>query len=204
MLSTAVGEIKRVTLADGSQIILDTSTSLEVRMGRARRALLRSGRARFEVAPGAVPFVIEAGKTTASTDKGVIEIEHFGEPSQFDILAGAANLRTDGSNEDLAAGESITADGRHLSAPRLAVGRDDWTRGMLEFDATPLGSAVTLANRYSRQKIVLGSGLEQLRVTGAFHAGDTAGLARSLAEAFHLSLRQAPGGSFILSNKQSP
>ena len=64
---------------------------------------------------------------------------------------------------------------------------------MLEFDGTPLEMAVELANRYSDRKIVIAPDLAALRVTGAFRAGDTRGLARALARAFDLSLREVPG-----------
>ena len=59
---------------------------------------------------------------------------------------------------------------------------------MLQFDGTPLPHAVGLANRYSERHIVLAGDLDALRVTGAFRAGDTNGLARALAAAFGLSL----------------
>ena len=85
----------------------------------------------------------------------------------------------------------------------MLSGASDWTRGMLEFDGTPLAAAVALANRYSEQKIVLEDGLGQLRVTGAFRAGDVAALASALAEAFHLSVMRNEKGNLILSRKST-
>jgi transmembrane sensor len=57
---------------------------------------------------------------------------------------------------------------------------------------------VALANRYSERHIILGEDLGTLRVTGAFRAGDTTGLAKALAAAFGLSLRTDSAGNFIL------
>jgi transmembrane sensor len=74
---------------------------------------------------------------------------------------------------------------------------------MLEFEATPLAEAVATANRYSERHILLSGGLGALRVTGAFRAGDTPGLARALAAAFGLSIQQRAGGDLLLSRRAS-
>jgi transmembrane sensor len=74
---------------------------------------------------------------------------------------------------------------------------------MLQFDGTPLAEAVALANRYSERQIILAGNLNALRVTGAFRAGDTAGLAKALAAALSLSLQQRADGNLILSRRAS-
>jgi ferric-dicitrate binding protein FerR (iron transport regulator) len=62
--------------------------------------------------------------------------------------------------------------------------------------------AVAVANRYSNRKIVISDDIAQLRVTGAFRAGDTAGLAKALATAFDLSLSLDSSGDLILSSRE--
>ena len=70
---------------------------------------------------------------------------------------------------------------------------------MLEFDKTRLDEAAFLANRYSKVQLRLGDErVRGLRVTGAFRAGDTAGLAQSLAKAFNLRIIRQPDGSLLL------
>jgi transmembrane sensor len=62
-LATKLGEIRRVPLADGSYITLDTQSRVSVRYESATRLVrLESGEALFEVAkdPGR-PFVVQAG-----------------------------------------------------------------------------------------------------------------------------------------------
>jgi transmembrane sensor len=59
MLVTRVGEIRQVKLADGSTVTLDTSTKVDVEIGRSRRgAHLSYGRARFQIAPAEEPFCL--------------------------------------------------------------------------------------------------------------------------------------------------
>lgn len=208
MLVTGVGEIRSVALDDGSKVTLDTATSLEVEVGRAqRRARLRHGRARFEVARGREPFVVEAGPTTVTSEGSVFDVARSENESRVDVLSGSADVRS--SSDDgraaitLRGGEGMMAEPSGMERTRVVLGGTDWTKGMLEFDGTPLGAAVALANRYAQQKIVLAGDIAQLRVTGAFRTGDTAGLAKALAAAFDLSLERTADGNLILSRKRS-
>lgn len=204
LLASAVGEIRHVTLEDGSKVTLDTSTAVEVALGRSeRRALVRKGRARFEVAPDSRPFIIEAGGATVTSGPAVLDVEALGEHARVEVHSGSATASLASSPQESAA---IRVDaGQGFSSVRvpatypLTGDRSAWTRGMLQFDGTPLGDAVAAANRYSERRIVIRGDLHQLRVTGAFRAGDTAGLAKALAAAFNLSLVQTADGRLILS-----
>ena len=197
MLMTKIGEIRRVRLADGSEITLDTVTKVDVEIGRTRRtAHLRYGRARFRVAAAKAPFVVETGGTTITARDGAIDVEQVGNQGRVDVLSGAADLN---ESVTLKNGETaIVGSGR---AEKIASVRTspDWTSGMLQFDRTPLAQVIALANRYSTLHIILVGDLASLRVTGAFRAGDTRGLAKALAAAFSLSLEQGPDGNLTLS-----
>ena len=207
MLVTGVGEIRRVALEDGSEVTLDTSTSLKVEIGRSlRRAQLQKGRARFRIAPGSTPFIVEAGGTTITSAVSAFDVELAGPGSRVELLAGTADVLGPGEpRPSLAvhAGETVAALPSGIRTPRDIQPSGDWTRGMLEFDGTPLEAAVELANRYSDRQIVLAPDLAALRVTGAFRAGDTQGLARALARAFDLSLRETPRMLILAARKTS-
>jgi transmembrane sensor len=198
MLVTGVGEIRRVALEDGSEVTLDTSTSLKVEIGRSlRRAQLQKGRARFRIAPGSTPFIVEAGGTTITSAASAFDVELAGPGSRVELLAGTADVLGPGEpRPSLAvhAGETVAALPSGIRTPR-----DIQPSG----DGTPLEAAVELANRYSDRQIVLAPDLAALRVTGAFRAGDTQGLARALARAFDLSLRETPRMLILAARKTS-
>ena len=204
LLASAVGEIRQVALEDGSKVTLDTATRVEVVLGRSeRRAVVREGRARFEVAPDPRPFIVEAAPARVTSGPAVLDVERLEKHARVEVLSGSATASLysggqQGSSVNIGAGQGFSSDQERGSYP-LTNDRSGWTRGMLQFDGTPLSDAVALANRYSEQKIVLSSGAEQLRVTGAFKAGDQAGLAKALAEAFRLKLGRTPAGHFLLS-----
>jgi transmembrane sensor len=209
MLMTSVGEIKQVNLADGSTVTLDTSTKVEVEIGRSRRsAYLRYGRARFRIAHASEPFVVETASSTITARQGVIDVEQVGKQGRVQVLAGAADVR--GSDQEqtsrvaLGAGESVTVNPGGAERTGAAPSAPDWTRGMLQFDGTPLAEAVARANLYSERHIILVGDLDTLQVTGAFRAGDTTGLAKALAAAFNLSLQQRVDGSLVLSRGAAP
>lgn len=204
LLASAVGEIRQVSLEDGSKVTLDTATKVEVELGRSeRRAVVREGRARFEIALDPRPFIVEAAPARVTTGPAVLDVERFGDDARVEVLSGSATatLNSDGkqgSSVNIGAGQGFSS-GQEPGTYVLTSDRSAWTRGMLQFDGTPLADAVARANRYSQQKIVLRPGIEQLRVTGAFKAGDAAGLAKSFAQAFELKLERTPTGNFVLS-----
>lgn len=208
MLMTQVGEIRQVGLSDGSKVTLDTATKVEMEIGRSRRtAHLRYGRARFRIAPAKTPFVVETDGTTITARNGVIDVEQVGGQGRVQVLAGAADVRgsAQGRAEPLmlGVGEAATVNSGGAEKTNAVEAAPDWTKGMLQFDGTPLAEAVALANRYSEHHIILVGDLAALRLTGAFRAGDTTGLAKALAAAFSLSLEQRPDGNLILSRSVS-
>src|SRR5690606_22582752 len=66
--ATAVGERRTVTLEDGSVLVLNTNTAVEVRFrGNARRLALVRGEAQFDVRPDAQrPFTVTADGTAVT------------------------------------------------------------------------------------------------------------------------------------------
>lgn len=209
MLMTRVGEIRQVELADGSKVTLDTATKVDVELGRTRRsAHLRHGRARFQIAKANAPFVVETANTTVATDQGVIDVEQVGQQARVEVLAGTADVRGSDKSQTsqvaLRAGEGVTMNPAGAEQKSVVAPAPDWTKGMLQFDGTPLAEAIALANRYSERHIILAGDLNALRVTGAFRAGDTTGLAKALAAAFGLTLQPHADGNLVLSRSAPP
>ena len=208
MLMTSVGEIRQFDLADGSKVTLDTATKVAVEVGRShRRAHLEYGRARFRVVKADAPFTVETASATVTTRGGVVDVEQVGSQGRIQVIAGQANVT--GSNQHQApsraieGGQGVTVKSEMPEQKNGVTPGPDWTRGMLQFEGTPLADAVALANRYSERHIIVAGDLNALRVTGAFRAADTYGLAKALAAAFHLSLRSTADGNLVLSLKDA-
>lgn len=203
-LATRIGEISDVPLPDGSRVTLDTATALRVEMRPGERHVrLQHGRVRFTVANEERPFVVEASEVRVTGRHATFEVALRDSAASVRPFEGAIVVESTAKGADparirLGPGQSISvsASGQRLQQQNRS--RSLWPDGMLEFESTPLASAIAEANRYSRSRISLADpALAGLRVSGTFRAGDIEGLARSLEAALDLRLER-DGRRFIL------
>jgi transmembrane sensor len=186
--ATAHGEQRSVILADGSRLMLNTDTALDVDLDRhARRVRLRQGEAMFEVIHDADrPFVVEADGNTISDIGTQFNVRNSGDRTMVAVLEGAVAVARDGRTAELTSGEQIVAgDGiwmRGNADPAMASG---WTQGRLVFQSTPLGEAVAEVNRYGPEHLVIADpSLAPLKISGEFRIGNTAALVRALQSVY--------------------
>lgn len=206
-LTTRVGEIRTLKLADGSTVTLDTDSSIVVRISETSRDVhLVRGRARFDVAADAErPFRVEAGDRSVSALVTTFDIGLETGGVRVSLYRGQADV-TSASPEDrggavtrLSAGECLSGSGAKASVGRLHQGSGQWISGMLSFDGTPLAEVLEQTNRYSETKIRLGTpALGSLRVTGAFRPLPVKALAATLAATFDLKIVAQDDGTLML------
>jgi transmembrane sensor len=195
--STAPGQQRVITLADGSHVTLNTRTTLEARMGRARRELrLLSGEAFFDVAKDeSRPFVVETRLGTArvvGTRFDVLledeRVEVATEEGKVLVQPPHAEksgvLATAGTRATLIRGNSRAALDR---ADLMRI--ENWRAHRLEFDRVPLGVALKEFSRYTRVPIRPAStDVAELRISAVLKTGDIEALRSSLNGAFGLSI----------------
>jgi len=202
---TDVGERATVTLADGSQAMLNTASELAVEYSRKRRSLrLISGEAWFDVAknPGR-PFVVTAGVHTVTATGTSFNVRTASDGLQVAVSEGRVVVAAADRTELAAVSAGQRADVRGGSVRLAAAGpvAGDWRGGRLQFDAVTLGEAVAEMNRYRRTPVVIDDpGLASLRISGVFEAGEGSGFLDALplthpvrvtrsAQAIHLGWR---------------
>jgi transmembrane sensor len=208
VFAAAVGEIKEINLPDGSRLILDSASRVEADFTKAERNLtLKEGRARFQVAHEARPFSVRAGSSEVLATGTLFDVSLIGGRTAVLLLEGSVEVRGVGSQqiggpilERLKPGQKLIVVASAPAMRRQSTRGDTiWPKGMLEFNDTPLGEAAALANRYNKLQLKLADDrIRSLRVSGGFRAGDTVGLARSLAAAFDLRIVSQPDGSLLL------
>jgi transmembrane sensor len=182
--ATGVGGRKRVALADGSVVVLNTATAISVDYSvKERRVVLHDGEALFEVAKDASrPFIVTAGDMEV-TAVGTAFVVRFNEVT---VSEGTIDV-TIGGRPPI----------RVVAGQRLGVGEGDrfklstvdvdsaiaWQRGKLIFNRRPLESVVAELQRYRAGRIVvLGDKLKALEVTGVFDLDDTDRILRTIEE----------------------
>lgn len=177
---TEIGEVKQLTLSDGSKLTLDTDSELIVRLAAtSRRITLTRGAAEFSVAPDRKrPFEVVAGEYVVRALGTQFSIQmHSAQSSEVVDSDGriAISRVADGAPiTELSPNDRATiTDGRlarreHLQARETRRLRA-WTSGHLQFVDVSIADAAAEFNRYSRRKlIVTDQEVAQVRTSGMF------------------------------------
>lgn len=195
--TTTQGTREIVSLSDGSQIELNTDTSLRVSATLGERTVwLDRGEAFFQIKHDAAhPFrVFVAGHRV--TDLGTqFSIRTDTQKTEIALTEGSAQLddATNGLQNHsvmlkpgdvaIATAESISVTKRPLQTLNDQLG---WLRGVLIFDNTRLADAAVQFNRYSDRKLVIVGDAADLRIDGTFPANDIAAFAAIAEHILHL------------------
>lgn len=208
LISTAVGQERRVTLADGSQLALNTNTLLAVKLtSRQRDVYLRRGEAHFSVVHDAArPFFVHVGDAVIRDVGTQFEVRLHSDRN-IDVLVneGQVEVRGPGAVQALSAGEQLVIAGPQLKvvsvSPRQVADDLAWREGALVFDGEPLSQALEEVGRYTRERIVLtGPQVASLHISGRFRTDDVQGFFRALQAALPVRVsRPEPGLVYIAS-----
>ncbi|HEY0680789.1 MAG TPA: FecR domain-containing protein [Steroidobacter sp.] len=194
--TTARGEQRRLTLEDGSRLLLNTETSLKVRFdSEQRRIELRRGQALFEVSSDPRPFSVNAGEHDLTVARGRFDMRR--EEDELSVLAieGVATLaKADNAAVRISVGERVRVDAElHVEHDRPDL--NDmlaWQSGHAAFRGEPLARVVTEMNRYSERELVLmDERASALRISGVYRVGDNSAFARSLARLLPIRVEES-------------
>jgi transmembrane sensor len=216
--SSGIGEVRRIALADGSTLLLNTNSEVTVRLTKQRRDVrLFRGEALFEVTHDeSRPFIVRANDTgvravgtafavrleNAQVDvtvtEGVVEVADLGIVSGFDPVRPA--ISRVGVKRVAAHERAIITPARppdvESVAPAEADRRLAWREGMVSFDGELLQTAVSEINRHNRRQIAIDDpSLASMPVVGVFRATDLDGFAAAAAAA--LKARATTDGDII-------
>jgi transmembrane sensor len=194
--TTAFGEQRIVTLADGSVIDINTDSALQVRFTEHQRAIHMSrGEAFFRVAHDTSrPFVVSAGEAVVKAVGTQFNVRMGSASTLVSVVEGAVEVRDETPAGDTAAGvesavrvttgeeATITPVRLQDSKKRRAVAKiasssaqrsASWTRGRVEFENTPLGDVLREFQRYRDVQVTIDDeSIRQLKLTGSFEAHD--------------------------------
>ncbi|MGE8189571.1 FecR domain-containing protein [Pseudomonas sp. NPDC086278] len=172
-LHTATGERKKVQLADGSALQLNTASAVDVDM-QNRRLKLIEGEMSLKV-PGASPLTVQTrfGQILVSQSEVCVRQEANGcrvsvynGAVQLQPLRGAALTLRSGQQIDLQASGAGAIGPFDASAP-------GWREGVLMAKDQPLGDFLRELSTYRPGVLRWEPALETLRVTGSFRLDDT-------------------------------
>lgn len=191
-----VGEIRRVSLEDGSHMVLNTASEAIVHFDKSRREIeLAVGEGLFQVAKDpARPFVVRAGSVSVRAVGTVFSVRSTDQQVDVTVTEGVVELEDDSASggrviRRVAANEHATVmETREVQVQSIphdeAERRLAWREGMVDFAGEPLIKAVDEINRHNQQHIVVDDpALASRPVVGLFRANDPNGFAATVAAA---------------------
>jgi transmembrane sensor len=202
---TATGEQRRISLADGASVELNTQTSIALRpVAQERdRVELISGEAVISTGQGLDrPLTVIAGDGRISAQNARFNVRYDGRSAcGITCLEGAISVERSGSVLTLEAG-------RHVAYSQNGLGASDgidpetvtsWQNGLLVFRQTPLSDVVAEINRYRPGKIVLlNEELGRRPVNARFRIDNVDEIMILAERAFGATVRSMPGGIVLL------
>lgn len=195
--TTPVAQRQDLTLADGTRVVLNAQTSLQVEIGRKeRRVRLASGEAFFAVHKDARrPFIVEtpAGSVRVTGTTFAVRTE-TADSLEVTVVEGSVQARPGElagrpvSPVQLAAGDRLSAGAAGVSVEALsAAALDDalaWRQGQIVFAGVPLRTALARFARYHGRGITATAEAAELRVGARFSLDDLDGFFSYLEMAF--------------------
>lgn len=211
-LRTAHGEIRTVTLPDGSAVALNTDTEVQVRYyPRRREVVLREGEAYFQVAHGAErPFTVASGRTEVRVVGTMFNVDAGPQNLVVSVREGRVEVSPDREARDhvivLTANRGVAVDtitGATVAFSPHADDVGDWRSGQLAFRRTPLSQVAQTLSRYLGKPVTLDSpALGALPVSGFATTTAPRVFLESLPDLLPVRVQPQPdGGVRIISNK---
>ena len=212
--ATGLGEREVLSLADGSQIELNTETSLRTAVTAGRRTVwLEKGEAYFRVKHDAAhPFLVIVGNRRLTDIGTAFTVRRDTARLRVAVLEGSVRLDTD---RPLQAGAKTailkSGDTAVASATALSISREEpkalsdelgWRRGVLIFNQTSLSDAAIEINRYNRKKIIISDdAARHIKIGGTFPKNNVDAITAAVRELFGLHVEDR-GNEIIVSLRQ--
>lgn len=204
--TTGVGELRTVTLADGSKVELNARSRIKVKFSDSRRDVeLLEGQALFSVAKDAArPFIVRSGNTDVKAVGTQFDVNRKPGGTVVTVFEGSVAV-TQAEVERatpaavsvprvlLSPGDQVTATAHTIMPAQKAnlAAATAWTEGLLMFDSAPLSEVVQEFNRHNLKPMVITDGrLLDVRISGIFPATGAARLTGFLQERFDIVVQE--------------
>ena len=205
---TAPGELRTVTLADGSTVSLDENSRVNVVYRPfSREVRLVQGQAEFHVAKNrARPFWVEAAGERVVATGTVFNVDLLSKKVIVTLVEGRVRVSepaaADAGVIELDPSDRLIVDQSSGSVSKARVNVNDveaWKQRRLVFESEPLESAIERINRYARRKIVMfAPKAANTPMSGVFRVGESEAFAEDAAAELSLRIERAANGDILL------
>lgn len=214
VLTSPRGDIRTMSLPDGSRVTLDTGAVVTVAYSATQRLLtLSAGRARFDVSHERRPFIVAAGTGDITAHGTVFDVEIMSRGAvQVVLLRGAIGVRVrdprtnQQTRRELIAHQKTDFDKTGFVTPirRLPILALEWPSGVVDVDGMALSDLLAQINRYTDAPIKVGDpSLASLQVSGRFQVNHPDLVVQNLVDLFGLTVDRRQKDRIILRRKIS-
>jgi len=210
---TAIGERSTVSLPDGSQVVLNTNSKMQVSFSEyVREIRLVEGQGYFDVAKDVNrPFIVKVGDKRVVALGTAFDIRYDREDRfEVTLIEGSVDVSVDADTtssgpaketslpekekirlqpgERLVAVRDISLDVQNVNTTEIT----SWRSGKVVFRDKLLSEVISEMNRYSLQRLVLDDDprLIKMRVSGAFTIGQVSSFVSALETMHGLEARR--------------
>lgn len=223
---TSIGELKTITLPDGSEVTLNTHSQIDLEFSQQRRkVILIRGEANFVVEPDKKrPFIVVAGDKIVEAVGTAFNVKAQGKQIEVTVTEGLVTITSaikPGNNDqtspsidinsksdqpviNVAAGHTAVITGNIESVkpldPVSIEKKLAWQKGIIVFEGETLEQVVEEISRYTTSTFVISDEeARYIRVGGYFAIGDIDKMLDILEHGFSISATTDSTGTIYLS-----
>ena len=186
--STGVGERRRISLPDGTELHLNTDSAVDIHFNADIRSVrLRRGEVFVKTAGDPRPFLLTSDHGSFRPLGTQFSVHQQAGNELLKVIEGAVMATPREASHGglrIAAGEQATLTARQVTKLTTPVKSMDWTDGVLRVERMRLSDFAEELNRYRHGWIRCAPELAELRISGAFQLADTDAALAALALAF--------------------
>ena len=202
----AIGQRERLTLADGSQLVLDSNSHLRIEHRlRSRQFELLEGEATFTVAHGPQPFIVRSQGGAVRDIGTVFNVRSDSRGVAVAVVEGEVEVSSAAvAPRRLLGGQQVQARDAQIG-PVIPVDPTRvtaWQQGKLRFDGTPLREVIVDLQRYRQAPIhLLDSRAAGQRLSGEFDSAAVEPLLDLLPSILPINVERAADGQVSIRSR---
>ncbi|MDR6712690.1 transmembrane sensor [Pseudomonas hunanensis] len=183
-----LGQRRRLTLEDGSQLQLNTRSAADVRFdGQQRRVRLLEGELQVQVASDPRPLLLRSAEGVLGLESGRFNVRQFGGFSLVSVYSGMASV----GGQSLLAGHQARFSGAGWQGI-VALERNSgaWVDGMLVATQMRLADFLEELGRYRPGQLGCSEQVADLRISGSYPLDDSERILQMLEVALPVRVRR--------------
>ncbi|GLS25560.1 FecR family protein [Marinibactrum halimedae] len=207
--TTQAGEKRELQLPDGSSVLLNTKSHIEIAYTSDERKIhLHSGEAFFDVASNpSRPFVVDIGRGSVRAVGTAFNIHVTNASSKVTVTEGTVEVKErqdattpypDKTLVKMDQEVSINSRGLTRVTPSHTDTSIAWMSDLIVFDNEPLSDALSELNRYMDQSIDYSHpSLKHVHVSGTFSLSSPEKTLQALMTTFDLRVKSSSSGRYL-------